>query len=315
MNKVIHIPVLLEETIKALNIKEDGVYVDGTCGYGGHSKEILKRLSTKGRLIAIDRDQDAIDYLTKTLKRDKRVTLVHDNFVNIANILNELGIKEIDGILLDLGVSSKMLDDPKRGFSYRFDGPLDMRFDRRQDLTARDIVNNASIKTLQDIFVKNGEVNAKEAYYVASNIVAARNEKPIDSTLELASIIKEAVHIKKQFVGKHPAKQYFQALRIHLNNELNVIDKTLNQVKPFIKVGGRIAIISFHSLEDRIVKQTFKNFTSSKIPKFLPIKENDIEFTLVNKKPIIATEDELKENNRSHSAKLRAIERIKYVNH
>lgn len=303
-----HIPVLLNEAITGLNIKPDGIYVDLTLGRGGHSLEILKRLK-KGKLIAVDQDIIAIDESKERLKdyQDKSI-IVRNNFANIGDILAELGIDKVDGILMDLGVSSPQFDEGDRGFSYRADAKLDMRMDNRNPLTAEIIVNTYSLNELTKIFREYGE--ERFAYQIAKNIVKAREISPIITTYELVDIIKKSKPQKELKKVGHPAKQVFQALRIAVNDELNVLKKALDSSLKLLSHKGRLVIISFHSLEDRIVKNAFKEAAIIEGNRLdiggLP-EEKD--FILITRKPITATEEEISNNNRSHSAKLRIIER------
>ena len=310
MTNKIHTPVLLEQTIRTLNINPDGIYVDATAGFGGHCQAILDKLSNKGKLICIDQDKTAIKHLQHKFASKVNVKVFHNNFINIQNVFSKNNINKVNGILADLGVSSLMLDDPKRGFSYHEDGMLDMRMNQEQELDAYQVVNNYSLKQLTDIFRKYGE--AKEAYNVALEIINTRSTKPIKTTLELVDVIKSAVSKKTIFKHKHPARIYFQAIRIEVNNELHVLETFIKEATKFLNVNGILAIITFHSLEDRIVKNAFNKLTTSSLPKEIPIQNDpNVKFELVNKKPITATVDEIKANKRSHSAKLRAIRRIK----
>lgn len=304
-----HIPVLYREVLDGLNVKPNGIYVDGTLGGGGHSEGILEKLDS-GLLIANDLDEVAIDNAKVRLKKylDK-VTFVHDDYKNIASHLDELNIDTVDGILLDLGVSSYQIDTPNRGFSYTKDAPLDMRMDESQSLTAAIVINEYREKELADIFFRYGE--ERYARRIASVIVTKRNEKPVETTLELAEIVKSCY--PKNFRDGHPAKRVFQAVRIEVNGELNGLDKAVMQMARRLKVGGRMAVISFHSLEDRIIKNCFKELETDCIcDKSLPVcvcgKKR--EAIIVTKKPIIAGEEELKNNRRAESAKLRIIEKV-----
>lgn len=304
-----HIPVLLNETIEGLNIKPDGIYLDLTLGRGGHSGEILKRL-TSGHLYGVDQDQEAINESEKYLKTiSSNFTLVHSNFSYIDEILENLNIKYVDGVLMDLGVSSPQFDEGYRGFSYREDAPLDMRMDQRNDLTAYKIVNTYTLDEIFKIIRDYGE--DKYAYSIAKNIVKYRENKPIETTFELVEIIKRSKPEKELRKVGHPAKQVFQALRIAVNDELNVLTDTLGKVLKHLRPGGgRLAVITFHSLEDRITKNCFKEASIEEGNRYdIPIKGEEKEYRLINRKPITASEDELKENHRSASAKLRIIER------
>ena len=311
MDNFKHIPVLLNESIEGLNINPDGIYVDCTMGGAGHSSEILKRLTGKGRLYCFDQDDYAIQKGNKRLSEiGENYTIIKSNFVNIKSELQKLNIEKVDGVLYDLGVSSFQFDIKERGFSYNMEGDLDMRMNTDQYLKAYDIVNFYSFDELKDIFYKYGE--EKFSPLIAKKIVKERENKEIKTTTELAEIILSAVpsHVRRS--GKHPAKKIFQALRIAVNDELNVFERSLNDALEMLNVGGRIAVITFHSLEDRICKTVFKNKVEVNIPAGIPILEKDIKrtFKLINNKVIVAGDDELKDNNRSHSAKLRIIERI-----
>lgn len=311
MDEYKHIPVLLDETINGLNINPDGIYVDCTMGGGGHSQEILKRLSSKGKLICFDQDDYAIKKGTENLKKiGDNFVVIKSNFVNILLELQKIGIKKVDGVLYDLGVSSYQLDIGDRGFSYHIDADLDMRMDTDQYLKAYDVVNFYDYEELCKIFYKYGE--EKYSNLIAKKIIKEREKKLIQTTQELSDIILSAVPAHVRRSGKHPAKKIFQAIRIVVNDELNSFEKSLNDALSILNVNGRIAVITFHSLEDRICKNTFKNKVDVIIPKGLAIKEKDIKraFKLINTKVITATQDELENNNRAHSAKLRIIERV-----
>lgn len=306
-----HYSVMLNETIEQLNIRPDGIYVDGTLGGAGHSLEIAKRLTT-GRLIGIDQDADAIAAASERLAdyRDK-VTIVRSNYAQMKAVLHDLGIDQVDGILLDLGVSSFQLDTPERGFTYRSeDAPLDMRMDDRQTLTARDIVNDYSEMELFRIIRDYGE--DRFAKNIAKHIVNARKEKPIETTGELNAIIKGAIPMKVQVTGGHPSKRTYQAIRIELNHELDVLRDNLDDMIGLLGDGGRFCIITFHSLEDRIVKSAFKkNENPCTCPSNFPVCVcgNKSKGHVVTRKPILPSEKELEENSRSKSAKLRVFER------
>ncbi|TJX68707.1 16S rRNA (cytosine(1402)-N(4))-methyltransferase RsmH [Soehngenia saccharolytica] len=306
-----HIPVMLNEVINGLNIKENGIYVDATIGGAGHSIEIAKRLKN-GKLIGIDQDIDAIDKSSKTLDEYKeKVILVHRNYSEIKTVLTELGISKVDGILVDLGVSSHQLDTAQRGFSYNLDAPLDMRMDTTRDFSAWNVVNEYSLDELTNIFYKYGE--EKWAKRIAEFIVQERKNKSIDTTLELVSIIKKAIPKKVRQSGHHPAKKVFQAIRIEVNNELEVLENTIEDMVDALNEGGRLAIITFHSLEDRLVKDKFRELNTDCIcPKDLPVCVcNHVKkIEIITKKPILPSDDEIVENPRSHSAKLRIAERI-----
>ena len=308
-----HIPVLLNETIDSLAIKPDGIYVDGTLGGAGHSYHICEHLGENGRLIGIDQDEEAIAAATRRLEpfADK-VTIVRSNYVNMKNVLAELGINRVDGILLDIGVSSHQLDDADRGFTYKDDdAPLDMRMDDRQSLTAKDIVNGYSEMDLYRIIRDYGE--DKFAKNIAKHIVQERAKKPIETTGELTEIIRASIPMKVQMTGGHPAKRTFQAIRIELNKELEVLQDNLDDMIDLLNPGGRICIITFHSLEDRIVKTNFKrNENPCTCPSDFPVcvcgKKS--KGKVVTRKPILPSEEELEVNSRSKSAKLRVFERV-----
>lgn len=306
-----HASVLLDETIRELKIKPDGIYVDGTLGGGGHAYHVLSRLSDKGRYIGIDQDEDAIMASTKRLApfQDK-VTIVRDNYVNMPNILKDLGISRADGILLDLGVSSFQLDEKDRGFTYREDVPLDMRMDQRQAFSARDIVNGYSEQELFHIIRDYGE--DKFAKNIAKHIAAEREKAPIETTGQLIEVIKHAIPMKVRAVGGHPAKRTFQAIRIECNRELDVLKTSLDQMIELLNPGGRLCIITFHSLEDRIVKRAFrKNENPCTCPPNFPICTcgNESKGRVITRKPILPTEEELTRNKRAKSSKLRVFER------
>ena len=307
-----HYSVLLEETIENLNIKPDGIYVDGTLGGGGHSYQIAKRLSDKGRLIGIDQDADAIQAAGGRLEEFKdRVTIIRSNYANMKEELERIGIQKVDGIILDLGVSSFQLDTPERGFTYREESaPLDMRMDDRQSLTARDIVNDYSEQELFRIIRDYGE--DRFAKNIAKHIVQAREKKPIETTGDLTEIIRGAIPMKVQVTGGHPAKRTFQAIRIELNHELDVLQENLDTMIEMLNPGGRICIITFHSLEDRIVKVNFKrNENPCTCPSDFPVCVCGAvsKGKVVTRKPILPSEEELEANSRSKSAKLRVFER------
>ncbi len=307
-----HVSVLLGETIEQLNIRPDGIYVDGTLGGGGHAYEVLRRLSPKGRLIGIDQDADAIKAAgERLLEFGSRVTIVRSNYCNMRLELQKLGIDRVDGILLDLGVSSFQLDSAERGFTYREDAPLDMRMDRRQAKTARDIVNEYSEQELFRVIRDYGE--DKFAKNIAKHIAAARAIKPIETTGELVEIIRRAIPAKVRMNGGHPAKKTFQAIRIELNGELEVLKNSLDDMIDLLKPGGRICVITFHSLEDRMVKTIFKtNENPCTCPSHFPVCVcgNKPKGRLAVKKPIVPGEEELTKNKRSKSSKLRVFERI-----
>ncbi len=306
-----HKSVLLNETIDALQIKPDGIYVDGTLGGGGHSYEICKRLSDKGRLIGIDQDAAAIEAATERLGEFKdRVTIIRSNYCEMKRQLNSIGVSAVDGIILDLGVSSYQLDTAERGFTYREDVPLDMRMDQRQARTAKDIVNEYSEMELYRIIRDYGE--DKFAKNIAKHIVQARQEKPLETTGELIQAIKAAIPMKVRAVGGHPAKKTFQAIRIELNNELGVLKDSLDDMVDLLNDNGRLCIITFHSLEDRIVKNHFRTSENPCIcPKEFPVCVcgRISKGKVITRKPILPGEEELEENSRSKSAKLRVFER------
>lgn len=305
-----HIPVLREQCIECLNIKEGGVYVDGTLGGGGHSSCVLKRLNNTGRLIGIDRDSEALAHTSKRLAEYPNVTYVKDNHENIKSILQELGINEVDGILLDLGVSSYQLDEPSRGFSYMHDASLDMRMNKDQEFTAHDVVNQYSEEALSKIFFEYGE--EKYSKSIARKIVDSRKKQEIKTTFELVDIIKSAIPTKARNEKQHPAKRVFQAIRIEVNGELIDLERALKDSVMSLKKGGRLLVITFHSLEDRIVKKTFENLQGKcTCPPDFPkcICGFESYGKVITKKPIIAEDNELIENPRARSAKLRVFER------
>lgn len=307
-----HVPVLLEECIDDLNINPDGIYVDGTLGGAGHSSEICKRLSPNGMLIGIDRDEEALRVSSKRLEEfDCKKAFVHGNYSDIKNILRELDIEEIDGALLDLGVSSYQLDNPERGFSYMNDAALDMRMDRSEGMTAYDIVNEYSKDELYRIIKSYGE--ERWASRIADFIVKARREKPIETTFELVEIIKAAVPASARRNGPHPAKRTFQAIRIEVNDELGGVKRAVDDFIDVLAPKGRLAIISFHSLEDRIVKDAYSERENPCVcPPEIPIcvcgKKPEIK--KINKKPIVPSESQEDENPRARSAKLRVCEKL-----
>lgn len=305
-----HISVLLQETVDNLQVREGKIYVDGTLGGAGHSTEILKRMNGNGRLIGIDQDEAAIQTATERLQPYKNaVTIVRDNYCNMKKVLSGLGIEKVDGIVLDLGVSSYQLDTVERGFSYREDASLDMRMDQRQLKTAKDIVNQYSEMELFKIIRDYGE--DKFAKNIAKHIVRAREEKEIETTLELAEIIKGAIPMKVRATGGHPAKRTFQAIRIELNHELDVLRNTLDDMIALLNEGGRLCIITFHSLEDRIVKNSFKEAENPCVcpPNFpVCVCQRKSKGKVISRKPILPSNEELKYNKRSKSAKLRVFE-------
>ena len=306
-----HVSVLLNECLEGLNIKENGIYVDGTLGGAGHSSEILKRLSKEGRLIGIDQDTDALKAAKERLKDYSNVTFVHSNFSNIENVLNNLNIDGVDGILMDLGVSSSQLDEGERGFSYMKDAPLDMRMNRENDFSAYNVVNEYSEEDLYRIIRDYGE--EKFAKRIASFIVENRQEKNIETTLELVEIIKNAIPAKARREGPHPAKRTFQAIRIEVNSELSILNKTIEDGVEKLNKGGRMAIITFHSLEDRIVKNKFRDLAvSCRCPKEFPVCVcgEKAKVKIISRKAIEPTKEEVEINPRSRSAKLRVIEKL-----
>ena len=307
-----HRPVLLDECIEGLNIRPDGIYLDGTLGRAGHSREIAKRL-TSGRLICVDRDDAALEAAqTRLADWMDRVTLVHSNFDKVSDILDDLGLKGIDGMLFDLGVSSPQLDDGSRGFSYMADAPLDMRMDRSEGLTAADVVNGFEQNELRRILLQYGE--ERYAPLIAAAIVRRRAEKPIETTLELVDVIKSAMPGKALREKQHPAKRSFQAIRIAVNDELASVERMIRGAVPKLNRGGRLAVITFHSLEDRIVKTGMADFAKGcTCPPDFPVcvcgKTPDIK--LVSRKPILPTDQEVEENPRARSAKRRVAEKLK----
>ena len=307
-----HKSVLLYETVDELNIKPDGIYVDGTLGGGGHSYEIAKRLSEGGRLIGIDQDEDAIKAASKRLEPYMdRVTIVRNNYCNMDKVLDELGIDKVDGIMLDLGVSSYQLDAADRGFTYNVDTALDMRMDQRQEITAKDIVNEYSEFDLYRIIRDYGE--DRFAKNIAKHIVAARQEKPIETTFELNDIIKAAIPMKVRATGGHPSKRTYQAIRIELNKELEVLENSIDMMIDRLKPEGRLCIITFHSLEDRIVKTRFRNNENPcTCPPSFPacVCGKVPKGRVITRKPVVPTDDEINENSRSKSSKLRVFERV-----
>ncbi len=306
-----HISVLLEETVGGLNIKQDGIYVDGTLGGGGHAYEVCKRLGENGRFIGIDQDSAAIEAAGKRLEEfGDRVTIIRSNYCDMKARLAEKGIDKVDGIVLDLGVSSYQLDTAERGFSYMVDVPLDMRMDMRQQITARDIVNDYTEMELYKIIRDYGE--DKFAKNIAKHIAMARTEKPIETTGELIEIIRRAIPMKFQKNGGHPAKRTFQSIRIELNRELEVLRESLDSMIDLLNEGGRISIITFHSLEDRIVKNIYRTNENPCIcPSNFPVCMcgRESKGKVITRKPILPSEEELEMNSRSKSAKLRVFEK------
>ena len=303
----LHIPVIAKETIENLNIKENGTYLDLTLGKGGHSKMILEKLNDNGRLIGFDQDREAIAAAKENLKDYSNVRFINSNFENVDEVLDELDIDKIDGALMDIGVSSYQIDNAKRGFSYMHDGPLDMRMDTTNELTAETVVNEYSMEELWKIFSKYGEERYSKT--IARNIVESRNKQRIDTTFKLRDLIKESVRSDEA----HPEKRVFQALRIEVNKELEVLENTIEKIVDRLDIGARLAIITFHSLEDRIVKNKFKELEKDCIcPPDFPICvcNNKAKVKVITKKPIRASKEELEDNSRAKSAKLRVCQRI-----
>ncbi len=307
-----HVPIMLEECLEGLNIRMDGIYVDGTLGGAGHSSEIAKRLGVEGLLIGIDKDLEAIEASKKRLAKNKnRLELVNDDFKNYKNIIESLNIEKVDGILLDLGISSYQIDNAERGFSYMKEAKLDMRMNKQQSLSAYEVVNEYKPGDLVRILFTYGE--EKFSRQIVKNIIKAREIKPIETTLELSEIIRNSLPAKVKFKGGHPAKKTFQAIRIEVNSELSKLGEVLRQMVNSLRKDGRIAVITFHSLEDRIVKNVFKEFTVDCIcPVDFPICicDNRASLKLINRKPIIASEEEKLKNTRSKSAKLRVAKKL-----
>lgn len=308
-----HVTVMLHETIDMLDVKPDGVYVDATLGGAGHSEYLLSKLSEKGHLYAFDQDQNAIENAQKRLApyiEKGMVTFIKDNFRHLKDRLHDLGVTEIDGICYDLGVSSPQLDQRERGFSYKKDAPLDMRMNQEASLTAYEVVNQYDYHDLVRIFFKYGE--DKFSKQIARKIEKAREQKPIETTTELAEIIKSAKPAKELKKKGHPAKQIFQAIRIEVNDELGAADESIQQAMDMLALDGRISVITFHSLEDRLTKQLFKEASTVEVPKGLPFIPDDLKpkMELVSRKPILPSKEEFEANNRSHSAKLRVARKI-----
>lgn len=306
-----HVSVLLKETVDGLDIKPDGIYVDGTLGGGGHSEEILSRLTT-GKLIGIDQDENALRAASERLKPfGERFIPVRDNFSNILSVLKDLNIDRIDGMMMDLGVSSHQLDEADRGFSYRYDAPLDMRMDQRSQLDAYKVVNTYSEDELNRIMKEYGE--EKWARRIAQFICEARAEKPVETTLELVDLIYKAIPAGARKEGGHPAKRTFQAIRIEVNGELEIIKQTIEDITSVLNKNGRISIITFHSLEDRLVKQTYKALAQGCIcPPEIPVCvcNNKPKLKVITRKPVLPSDEELEHNARSKSAKLRVAKKI-----
>ena len=309
-----HITVLLNEAVDGLNIKPDGTYVDCTLGGGGHSGLILSKLSENGKLYSFDQDITAINFNKDKFKEENelwKINFIKSNFRNISEELNKRNILGVDGILYDLGVSSPQFDNADRGFSYNYDAPLDMRMDQSQSLTARDVVNDWSYEQLVRIFFRYGE--EKFAKSIARRIEKVRQQTPIETTGQLVDLIKEAIPAKARRKGRHPAKKTFQAIRIAVNDELGALEESLEQALDLLNPGGRISVITFQSLEDRLVKVMFKQKTSlPELPPGLPVipDSQKVEYKLITRKPIVPSEDEITHNNRAHSAKLRIIEKL-----
>ncbi|MGD6816278.1 16S rRNA (cytosine(1402)-N(4))-methyltransferase RsmH [Metabacillus sp. 113a] len=307
-----HKTVLLRETVDGLNIKHNGTYVDCTLGGAGHSEYLLSQLSAEGRLFAFDQDDTAIEHAKNKLSDyEGQAILIKSNFRNIREMLAEQGVETVDGILFDLGVSSPQLDTPERGFSYHHDAPLDMRMDQQSDLSAYDVVNTWSYEDLVRIFFRYGE--EKFSKQIARKIEAKRDKEPIQTTYELVELIKEGIPAPARRTGGHPAKRIFQAIRIAVNDELKVFEEAIEQSIELLNPGGRISVITFHSLEDRICKTTFKQAAEvPQLPPGLPIIPEGFEpkIKLITRKPILPAEEELTENNRSRSAKLRIAEKL-----
>ena len=307
-----HISVLLDESVDALQVKEDGVYVDGTLGGGGHAELVCSKLGKNATFIGIDRDVVAIEAASERLKGfGEIVHIVHNEFSNVKSVIKELGIESVDGAILDLGVSSPQLDVAERGFSYNMDARLDMRMNRDDKISAFEVVNEYSEEALCSLIFKYGE--EKFARQIARGIVSAREKGSIETTFELSDIIKNAMPAKARFADKHPAKRTFQAIRIEVNKELETLEGAIRDFVEILKPGGVLSIITFHSLEDRIVKQTFQSLASGcECPKDFPIcvcgKKPTVE--ILNRKPIVAGKEELEQNMRAHSAKLRAVKKI-----
>ncbi|HHX59554.1 MAG TPA: 16S rRNA (cytosine(1402)-N(4))-methyltransferase RsmH [Epulopiscium sp.] len=306
-----HVSVLLNECIEGLNIKENGIYVDGTLGGAGHSKEICGHLNKDGQLVGIDQDINAINASREKLAHEAcKITLIESNFSDVTKQLENVGITQIDGMLLDLGVSSHQLDEPMRGFSYMHDAPLDMRMDQNTKFTAYDVVNKYSEEALEDVIKKYGEENWSKR--IVKFICEYRADKPIETTYELVEIIKKAVPKGARRDGPHPAKRTFQAIRIEVNNELGIIENTILDIIKVLKPGGRLCIITFHSLEDRIVKQTYKKIENPcTCPREFPVCvcQQKSQIKIITRKPILPSDAEIEENPRSRSAKLRIIEK------
>ncbi|WP_077625073.1 16S rRNA (cytosine(1402)-N(4))-methyltransferase RsmH [Sediminibacillus massiliensis] len=308
-----HVSVLKREAVDGLNIHAEGTYVDCTLGGGGHSELIARQLGPGGKLIAFDQDENALAAAKEKLTDySDRVVYVHSNFRNLKEQLEKIGVKEVDGVLFDLGVSSPQLDQADRGFSYHNDAPLDMRMDQNQDFTAYEVVNHWSYQQLVKIFYRYGEENFSKQ--IARKIEERREITPIETTFELVEIIKEAIPAPARRKGGHPGKRVFQAIRIAVNDELNAFDEALHQAAEVLSIDGRLSVITFHSLEDRLCKQAFKKWSSTPpLPKNIPIipEESKPPFRQINRKPILPDDNELETNRRARSAKLRILEKIK----
>ncbi len=306
----VHKSIMADDVIENLNIKPDGIYLDGTLGGGGHSSLILERLDNDGHLYGVDQDEDAINAASKRLERFENKTIIRSNYCNAVSELKLIGVTGVDGILLDLGVSSYQLDEPERGFTYNTDAALDMRMDRRKSLTAREIVNTYSESELKRILKEYGEEPFAAA--IAKNIVAARSEKPVETTFELNEIIKKSIPAKMRAKGGHPSKRTYQAIRIECNGELDVLKESIDGMIDFLNPGGRFCIITFHSLEDRIVKNMFKKAEDPcECPKNLPcVCGKKSRGRVISRKPIVPSEAEMEENPRSKSSKLRVFEKV-----
>jgi 16S rRNA (cytosine1402-N4)-methyltransferase len=307
-----HTTVLLKETVDQLNIRPDGIYVDCTLGGAGHSEYLLSKLSPEGKLFAFDQDETAINHAKEKLKEyEKQVTFINNNFRNIKDELNQRGIQAVDGILYDLGVSSPQLDTPERGFSYHHDAPLDMRMDLQSEISAFEVVNRWAFEDLVRIFFKYGE--EKFSKQIARKIEAAREKKPIQTTAELVELIKDGIPAPARRKGGHPAKRIFQAIRIAVNDELSVFEESLQAAIELLKPAGRISVITFHSLEDRICKSILREASQGpQLPHGMPFIPDEYKphLKLITKKPIVPSEVELQQNNRARSAKLRVAEKI-----
>lgn len=308
-----HKTVLLHEAVEGLNIKPDGIYVDCTLGGAGHTEEILKRLSNTGKVYAFDQDMIAIENAKqKLVQYGDRLEIIHSNFIHLKEELHKRGVFQVDGILYDLGVSSPQLDEPERGFSYHHDAPLDMRMDRTSPISAKEVVNEWPYEKLVRIFFQYGE--EKFSKQIARQIERSREKQPIETTGQLVEIIKEAIPAPARRSGGHPAKRIFQAIRIAVNNELESFEQSLESSIELLKVGGRTAVITFHSLEDRITKTIFKKYASlPDLPKGLPVIPEEYQpiIKIITRKPIVPSEEELEHNNRARSAKLRIAEKIR----